>query len=220
MKPGNRIPLSLYLRTRASKAGETLDDRALRERHNSRRRDHRHAQEREREQAEHDASLQHENPLLPRNLLLDFAQALNTQSEVGGALAQIANGLPLSLDTEGYQQILTHAANQLLPLAHPVLDMCHVINIWRDARSNINASHDRQHEDEMRRWEEYDRDHGAPACSRATRTEVVVDSMNSLALGQSARERRHDARRHSPPMGRHRDHAREDRREDLGTCGV
>lgn len=36
-------------------------------------------------------------------------------SEVGGVLAQIAKGLPHTADAEGYLQILTHAANHLLP---------------------------------------------------------------------------------------------------------
>jgi hypothetical protein len=102
-------------RDQASDVGETPDERALRERCNSRchdrrnscRRDRHHAQEREQEQAEQDAWLQRENPLLARNLFPDFAQALNTLSEVGGALAQIANGLPCIPDAEGCQQVLT-----------------------------------------------------------------------------------------------------------------
>jgi hypothetical protein len=64
--------------------GETRNERTHRERHNSCRCDHRQAQERERELAEQDARLRRENPLLARNLYPDFAQALNTLSEVGG----------------------------------------------------------------------------------------------------------------------------------------
>lgn len=73
-------------------------------------------------------------------------------SEVSGDLAQIANakGLPRTSDAEGYRQILTQVANNLLLLAHPANEMCHVINSQRDAGSNINASRDRRHEGEMR----------------------------------------------------------------------
>jgi hypothetical protein len=72
----------------------------LSEHRNSRHRERRHALERERERAEHDARLQRKNPLLPRNLLPDFARALNTSSEVGRVLAQIANGLPHTSDAK------------------------------------------------------------------------------------------------------------------------
>jgi hypothetical protein len=51
--------------------------------------------------------LRPENPLLPRNLFPDFARALNTLSEVRGVLTQIANGLPRTPGTEGYQRVLT-----------------------------------------------------------------------------------------------------------------
>jgi hypothetical protein len=51
-------------------------------------------------------------------MLPDFARALNTPSEVGEALAQIANGLLCTLDARGYRQILTQAANHILPPAH------------------------------------------------------------------------------------------------------
>jgi hypothetical protein len=74
--------------------GETLDERTHREQRNSHHRDRRQSQEHEREQAKQDARLRRENPLLARDLYPDFAQALNTRSEVGGVLAQIANGLP------------------------------------------------------------------------------------------------------------------------------
>jgi hypothetical protein len=111
---------------------------------------------------------------------------LNTPSEVGGALAQIANDLPRTSDAEGYWQVLTKAANHLLPLTHLANDMCHVINCRRDAWSNINDLRDRQHEEQMRRWEEYDRDQGALARSHDTRAESAKASTNSLALGQSA----------------------------------
>jgi hypothetical protein len=46
---GERYPVHPVSRDEASEAGETLDDRSFRERHNSRHRDHRHAQEHERE---------------------------------------------------------------------------------------------------------------------------------------------------------------------------
>jgi hypothetical protein len=146
--------------------GITPDERTHQGRRNSHRRDRRHAQEREREHAEQDARLRRENPLLARNLYPDFARALNMSCEVGGVLVQIANGLPRTPDAEGYQQVLTQAANHLLPLAHPPNYLHHAINSRRDARSNINASRDHQHEDEIRQREEYDQDHRAPACSR------------------------------------------------------
>jgi hypothetical protein len=71
--------------------------------------------------------------LLPRNMLPNFARALNTPSEVSEVLAQIANGMPRTPDAESYRQILTQEANHLLPLAHPPNEMCHAINSRRDA---------------------------------------------------------------------------------------
>jgi hypothetical protein len=104
---------------------------------------------------------------------------MNTPSEVGGVLAQIADGLPRTPDAEGYQRLLTRAADYLLPIAHPPSDLRHAINSRRDARSSINASRDRRHENEIRRREEYDRDHGVPARSRATRVESVAASTSA-----------------------------------------
>jgi hypothetical protein len=71
---------------------------------------------------------------------------MNTPSEVGGVLARIADGLHRTPDAEGYQRLLTQAANHLLPLAHPPSDLRHAINSRRDARSSINASRERRHE--------------------------------------------------------------------------
>jgi hypothetical protein len=82
--------------------GETPDEQVHRERCNSRCRDRQKAQEQEQELAEQDARLWRENPLLARNLCPNFARALNTPSEVGGVLAQIANSLPRTQDVEGY----------------------------------------------------------------------------------------------------------------------
>jgi hypothetical protein len=93
---------------------------------------------------------------------------MNTPSEVGGVLAQIADGLLRTPDAEGYRRLLTRAANHLLPNAHPSSDLRHAINSRRDARSSINASRNRRHENEIRHHEEYDRDHGVPARSRST----------------------------------------------------
>jgi hypothetical protein len=149
-------------------------------------RDCRQAQERERELAEQDARLWPENPLLARNLYPDFARALNSPSEVGGVLAQIADGLPTP-DVEVYRRLLTQAANHLLPLAHPANDLHHTINSRRDARSTISASCDRRHENEIRHREEYDRDHGVPARSRATRIESATASTNSPFQGRLRR---------------------------------
>jgi hypothetical protein len=119
----NRDLAQLISRDEASEMGETPDERAHRERRNSRHRDRRQAQERERELAEQDARLQREYLLLARNLYPDFAQELNTSSEVGGVLAQIADGLPRTPDMEGYRWLLTQVANHLLPLAHPPNDL-------------------------------------------------------------------------------------------------
>ena len=83
--------------------------------------------------------------------------------------------------------MLTQAANHLLPLAHPVNDLRHAINSRRDARSTISASRDQWHENETRRWEEYDRDHGAPARSRATRIESAAVSISGPFWGRSRR---------------------------------
>jgi hypothetical protein len=99
---------------------------------------------------------------------------MNTPSEVGGVLARIADGLPRTPDAEGYRRLFTQAANHLLPLAHPPNDLRHAINSRRDARSSINASRERRHENEIRRREEYDRDHGVLARSQATRTESAT----------------------------------------------
>jgi hypothetical protein len=87
---------------------------------------------------------------------------MNTPSEVDGVLARIADGLPRSPDAEGYRRLLTWATNHLLPLAHQSSDLRHAINSRWDARSSINVSRERRHDNEIRRREEYDRDHGIP----------------------------------------------------------
>jgi hypothetical protein len=125
---GERDPAQPVSRDEASEMGETPDERTHRERHNSRRRDRRQAQEREWELAEQDARLQRENPLLARNLYPDFARALNTPSEIGGVLTQIVDGLPWTPGMEGYQWLLTQATNHLLPLAHLPNNLRHAIN--------------------------------------------------------------------------------------------
>jgi hypothetical protein len=113
-------------------------------------------------------------------------------------LAWIADGLPRTPDAEGYRRLFTQAANHLLPLAHPPNDLRHAINSRRDARSSINSSRERRHENEIRRREEYDRDHGIPARSQATRTESATASTGGTTRGRS---RYHD--NHSPPRERH-----------------
>jgi hypothetical protein len=134
---------------------------------------------------------------------------MNTPSEVDGVLARIADGLPRTLDAKGYRRLFTQATNHLLPLVHPPNDLRHAINSHRDAQSSINASRERRHENEIRRREEYNRDHGIPARSQATRTESATASTGGTTQGRS---RHHDD--HSPP--RDRQHHR--RQED--TCGV
>jgi hypothetical protein len=196
---GERDPAQPVSRDEVSEVGETPDERVFRERRNSRRRDRRQAQDRDREQAEQGARLRRENPLFARNLNPDFARAMNTPSEVG-VLAQIADGLPRTPDAEGYRWLLTRA--WLIPRA-----TCDTPS--RDARSSINASRDRRHENEIRRREEYDRDHGVPARSHATRVESAAASTSGPIRGRS---RRHIT--DSPPRDRHHERRQED------TCGV
>jgi hypothetical protein len=135
-------PAQPVSRDEVSEVGETPNERIFRERRNSRRRDRRQAQDRDQEQVEQGARLCRKNPLFARNLNPDFACAMNMPSEVGGVLTQIADGLPRTPDAEGFQRLLTRAANHLLPLAHPPSDLQHAINSRRDARSSINASCD------------------------------------------------------------------------------
>jgi hypothetical protein len=198
---GERDPAQPVSRDEVLEVEETPDERVFRERRNFRRRDRRQAQDRDREQAEQDARLHRENPLFARNLNPDFARAMNTPSEVGGVLARIADGLPRTPDAEGYRRLLTRAANHLLPLAHPPSDLRHTINSRRDAWSSINASRERRHENEIRRREEYDRDHGVLARSRATRVESAAASTSGPTRGRS---RRHIS--NSPPRDRHHNH--------------
>jgi hypothetical protein len=169
---GERDPAQPVSRDEVSEIGETPEEWVFRERRNSQRRDRRQAQE----QAKQEARQHRENPLFGCNLNPDFARAMNTPSEVGGVLARIADGLPRTLDAEGYQRLFTQAANHLLPLAHPPSDLRHAINSRRDARSSINASRERRHENKIRCREEYDWDHGIPARSQATRTESATAS--------------------------------------------
>jgi hypothetical protein len=197
---GERDPEQPVSQDKVSKIGETPEERVFRERRNSRR-----AQE----QAEQDARQRRENPFFGRNLNPDFARAMNMPSEVGGVLARIADGLPRTPDAEGYRRLFTQAANHLLPLAHPPNDLRHAINSRRDARSSINASRERRHENEICHREEYDRDHGIPARSQATRTESATASTGGTTRGRS---RNHN--NYSPPWDRHHPRRQED------TCGV
>jgi hypothetical protein len=139
----------------------------------------------------------------------DFARAMNTQSDVDGVLARIADGLPRTPDAEGYRWLLTRVANHLLPLAHPPSNLRHTINSRRDARSSINVSREQRHENEIRRREEYNRDHGIPAQSQATRVESATTSTGGTTRGRS---RQHIG--NSPPRDRHHNRRHED------TCGV
>jgi hypothetical protein len=116
---GERDPAQPVSRDEISEVGETPDERVFRERRNFRRCDRRQAQG----QAEQEARQRRENPLFGRNLNPDFTRAMNTPSEVGGVLAQIADGLPQTPDAKGYRRLLTRAANHLLPLAHPPSDL-------------------------------------------------------------------------------------------------
>jgi hypothetical protein len=191
---GERDPEQPVSRDEVSEIGETPEERVFRERRNSQRRDRRQAQE----QAEQEARQRRENPLFGRNLNPNFARAMNTPSEVGGVLARIADGLPRTPDAEGYRRLFSQAGNHLLPLAHPPNDLRHAINSCRDGQSSINASREQRHENEIHHREEYDRDHGIPAWSQATRTESATASTGGTTQG---RARHHD--NHSPPRDRH-----------------
>jgi hypothetical protein len=184
---GERDPAQPVSRDEVSEVGETPDERIYRERRNSRRRDRRQAQDQEREQAEQGVRLRRESPLFARNLNPDFARAINTPSEVREVLTQIADGLPRTPDVEGYRLLLTRAANHLLPITHLPSYLRHAINIRCDARSSINASRDRRHKNEIRHREEYDRDHGIPARSHATRVESAMASTSRPIRGRSRR---------------------------------
>jgi hypothetical protein len=202
---GDRDPAQPVSRDEVSEMGETPEERVFRDKRNSRRRDRRRAQE----QAEQEARQRQENPLFGRNLNPDFARAMNTPSEFSGVLARVADGLPRTPDAEGYRRLLTRAANHLLPLALPPSDLRHAINSRRDAQSSINASREQRHENEIRRQEEYDRDHGVPAWSQATRVESATASTGGTTRGRS---RHHDD--NSPPRDRHHHRRHED------TCGL
>jgi hypothetical protein len=134
---------------------------------------------------------------------------MNTSSEVGGVLARIADDLPRIPDAEGYRQLFTRVANHLLPLTHPPSDLRHAINSRRDARSSINDSRERRHENEIRHREEYDQDHDIPERSQATINESATASTGGMTRGRS---RHHD--NNSPPRDKHHHRRQED------TCGV
>jgi hypothetical protein len=73
----------------------------------------------------------------------------------------------------------------------------------REARSTLRVN------DGIHHREEYDRDHGIPARSQATRTESATASTGGTTRGRS---RNHN--NHSPPRDRHHPRRQED------TCGV
>jgi hypothetical protein len=95
------------------------------------------------------------------------------------------------------------------PIYPPLGALRHAINSRQDARSFINASRERRHENETRHREEYDQDHGVLARSQATRVESATASTGGTTRGRS---RQHIS--NSPRRDRH--HSR--RQED--TCGV
>jgi hypothetical protein len=72
-----------------------------------------------------------------------------------------------------------------------------------------HASRERRHENEIRRREEYDRDHDIATGSQATRTESATASTGGTTRGRS---RHHD--NNSPPRDRHHHRQQED------MCGV
>lgn len=50
---------------------------------------------------------------IPGDLQPEFPKVVQTPSQVGGVLAQMANDLPRKPDNESYRQILTRATNHL-----------------------------------------------------------------------------------------------------------
>jgi hypothetical protein len=78
-----------------------------------------------------------------------------------------------------------------------------------DTPSTVAGTRERRHENEIRRREEYDRDHDIPARSQATRTESATASTGGTTRGRS---RNHND--YSPPRDRHHPRRQED------TCGV
>jgi hypothetical protein len=100
----------------------------------------------------------------------------------------MANDLPYTPDNECYRRILTQAANHLLPSAHLVGDMRHHINSRCDGRANIGESCARQHEEELRRREEYERDHDIPQQQATNQADSITNSMNDPEPRWSARD--------------------------------
>jgi hypothetical protein len=95
----------------------------------------------EHELAERDDLQPHGQLFLPCNLLPDFAQFMQTPSQVRGVLAQNDNDLPNSLDGNAYRLILRQEANHLLPPDHLEGDIHHRPNSCHDVRSRIEAPH-------------------------------------------------------------------------------
>lgn len=97
----------------ASDVGETTDDWYLFLQRNVRHRSHRTAQEREHEVVWRNARPPREHLPIPGDLQPEFPKVVQTPSQVGGVLAQMANDLPRKPDNESYRQILTRATNHL-----------------------------------------------------------------------------------------------------------
>jgi hypothetical protein len=69
---------------------------------------------------------------------------MNTPSEVGGVLTQIADGLPWTPDAEGYQRLLTRAANHLLLslILRVIYDMPSTVGGMHEAPSTLCPNDD------------------------------------------------------------------------------
>lgn len=126
------------------------------------------------------------HPLQPT---AQFIQAIQTPSQVEGALARLASELPPTPKGEGYKKILTRAANHLLSLAHPEEDLRHHLKDRHDARSDIDSSRARRHVEEMRRCEDYDQNHGSTRRGAKDRTESSIDSVMHSSAQRPAHER-------------------------------
>jgi hypothetical protein len=74
----------------------------------------------------------------------DFARAMNTPSEIGGVLAQIADGLPRTLDAKGYRRLLTREAIIFCPslILRAIYDMPSTVGGMHGAPSMLRANDD------------------------------------------------------------------------------
>lgn len=132
----------------------------------------------------------------------------------------MANNLPHTPENECSWQVLTQAANHLLPPTHPNDNIYHHINSRRDTRASTDGSHTCRHKEELRHREEYKRNHGISQRLDVYRANSITVSTNSPRLCRSARDRLKDPCRPSPPQDHYCDHAHNDHPKALGVFRV